>query len=96
MVNWQPKVKKVLISILLLLCVCFVAFAIYSPLHVHKNRQCSLNDVEFQVADSVTPVLDLPQPVNEAIATLVETAMATPVAPAFAQTSRGPPAVSPS
>lgn len=90
----QHRTSTRALCALLALLVCFFSVALYSPLHVHKNRQCSLNNLEYQIADSVTPVLDLPQPVDEAIAILIEESIATPVATVSAQTSRGPPAVS--
>ena len=94
MVKSQPKLVKAVLHVTLLLCVCFVAFAIYSPLHIHNNGQCSLNNAEHQIADAITPAIELPQPVSEAIATLVEQSIAGPITAVFAQTSRGPPTVS--
>jgi hypothetical protein len=82
------------LSALLALLVCFFAVALYSPLHVHKNQQCSLNNLEHQIADSITPVVDLPQPLDETVAALAETALTPPAAPAFEHASRGPPAIS--
>lgn len=92
--NTHRKTTARAISALLALLVCFFAVALYSPLHVHKNHQCSLNNLEHQIADSITPVVDLPQPLDESVAALAETALTPPAAPAFEQTSRGPPAVS--
>lgn len=62
MVKLQPKLEKIAISIVLLLCICFVAYAIYSPLHVHKNGYCSLNSVEHQSADTLAPAIIVPDP----------------------------------
>lgn len=82
------------LSALLALLLCFFAVALYSPLHVHKNQQCSLNNLEHQIADSITPTIDLPHPLHETLAVLADVVPATVAAPVFAQSSRGPPAVS--
>ncbi len=56
------------ITILLLLVVCVSAWAIYSPLHVHRNGQCSLNSLEHQITDEVPPVIAVPLPREQVIA----------------------------
>lgn len=56
----SPQFRK-LISILLIAFVCFVAIAIYSPLHKHQNGWCSLNNVESCQAEEAQAILPPPQ-----------------------------------
>jgi hypothetical protein len=80
----------------LALLVCFFSVAVYTPLHVHKNgdpKQCSLNNVEHQVADSVVPTLDLPKPSPDVVASWVALAISIPSAPDRQVAARGPPPV---
>lgn len=62
---------KTSITLLLLLVVCVSAWAIYSPLHVHRNGQCSLNSLEHQITDGVSPVTAVPVPREQVIAEFV-------------------------
>lgn len=78
----------------LALLVCFFSIAVYTPLHVHKDgdpRQCSLNNLEHQVADSVVPVLDLPKPAVDAISVAVAAVDSAASAPDRLVATRGPP-----
>lgn len=92
----QHKIAGV-ICLALAALVCFFSIAVYTPLHVHKNgdpKQCSLNNVEHQVADSVTPVLELPAPAEDPVVIAVEiTASEQPACPRE-PLSRGPPSFS--
>jgi len=89
----QASVRLWLCAALALL-VCFFSVAVYTPLHVHKNgdpKQCSLNNVEYQVADSVAPTLDLPAPSSDFITLGAAVAVAMPPAPHRQVSARGPP-----
>lgn len=73
----------------------FFSIAVYSPLHVHPNgdaKQCSLNNVEHQVADSTAPVLTLPAPILELAPVYEFLTPAIPSEPQFHTATRGPPA----
>ncbi len=93
----QHKIAGV-ICLALAVLVCFFSIAVYTPLHVHKNgdpKQCSLNNVEHQVADSVTPVLELPAPADDPVLIAIEIAAAEQPASPRDPLSRGPPNSSP-
>ena len=81
----------------MLAMLCFFAIAVYTPLHQHKNgdpKQCSLNNIEYQVADSAAPFLDFPRPSNELAWLHGEASISLPPSPVLACSSRGPPASS--
>jgi hypothetical protein len=89
----QHKIAGV-ICLALAALVCFFSIAVYTPLHVHKNgdpKQCSLNNIEHQVADSVTPVLELPAPVDDPVLIAIEIAAVEHQSSPREPLSRGPP-----
>jgi hypothetical protein len=63
---------RALVSLGLLFAICFVAWAIYSPMHVHKQGACSLNSVEHQIAELALSLIVPPGPTFLSSRILVE------------------------
>jgi hypothetical protein len=60
------KTAKTAWCAILAFAVCFIAIALFSPLHKHQNGRCSLNSVEVFAPEEPAVAIEVPAPSMDA------------------------------